>query len=128
MAKYERSESLEKIAKKVIAENDIFCHLDSECCRIAYQTCDSSKSSNGKTVYADTEKVKDKLKGLLPFDFIITFYEDSLELSDESKEKLMYHELRHIGFEPDTLKFSIVPHDIEDFKDVIEKWGVNWII
>lgn len=127
MGKYEKSEELEKLAAKVIAENEIFGHLSSDDCRIAFQECESTKTNSGKTVYADTERVKDKLKALLPYDFIITFYKDGMELSVEMKERLMYHELKHVGFEPEEKKFSIIPHDVEDFKDMIEKWGVDWI-
>ncbi|MCD8397549.1 MAG: hypothetical protein LUD12_10300 [Lachnospiraceae bacterium] len=128
MAVYKKSEDLAKIGSKLIEEKEVFAHLRNPSCRIAYQECDTSKTNNGKTVYADTEKVKDKLKALLPYDFIITFYGDSLDLSEETKEKLMYHELRHVGFEAETLKYSIIPHDIEDFKDVINQWGVDWIV
>lgn len=127
MGKYEKSEELEKLATKVMAENEIFSHLSSDDCRIAFQVCESTKTNGGKTVYADTERVKDKLKAFLPYDFIITFYKDGAELSTEMKERLMYHELKHVGFEPEEKKFSIIPHDVEDFKDLIEKWGVDWI-
>ncbi len=126
MGRYEKSAELAQIAEKVITENAVFTPLMGGC-RIAYQTCENSKTGNGKVIYADTERVKDKLKALLPYDFIVTFYADGTALSDEIKERLMYHELRHIGFDAESERYYIVPHDLEDFKDVIEKWGVDWI-
>lgn len=36
----------------------------------------------------------------------------------------MYHELRHIGIGEKGLK--IVPHDIEDFKDILKEYGLDW--
>lgn len=36
----------------------------------------------------------------------------------------MYHELRHIGVGEKGLK--IVPHNIEDFSDILTKYGLDW--
>ena len=127
MTTYEQSERLAKIAAKVIAEHDNLNHLDDPECRIAYQTSDQAKKSNGKIVYADTERVKDKYKALMPYDFVITFYWPNCEnLTEDKLEKLMYHELRHVGFTGDGT-FTIIPHDVEDFRDVLDKWGFDWI-
>ena len=40
---------------------------------------------------------------------------------------LMIHELKHIGFEPGK-PFTIIPHDVEDFKEIIETYGMDWTI
>ena len=82
---YEISERLAKVAAKVIAEHDDLKHLDDPDCRIAYQTSSQEKKNGAKTVYADTERVKDKLKSVLPFDFIITFYWPNCENLTEEK-------------------------------------------
>ena len=128
MNTYKQDETLAAIAAKVIEANANLHHLKDERCRIAYQYSDCEKKSNGKTVFADTEKVKDKLKGILPFDFIVTFYQpNTANFTPEKMERLMYHELRHIGFDPAECKYSIVPHEIEDFRHVIDNWGLDWI-
>ena len=127
MTKYEQSERLRQLAEKVIAENGCLQHLDDPRCRIAYQMSDQEKKSGQKTVFADTEKIKDKLKAFLPYDFVITFYEPNVaNLTEEKMEHLMYHELRHVGFDEE-VSFFIVPHDVEDFRDVIDTWGIDWI-
>ena len=36
----------------------------------------------------------------------------------------MYHELKHIGMGPKGLK--IEPHDVENFSDILEKYGLDW--
>ncbi len=123
---YEESEELRLIAQKLIRGNAEFACL-ADGCRIAYQICLKRKMGKGKVVYADAEKVKDKLKALLPYDFIITFYADGIVLNDAIKERLMYHELCHIGFDKETGRYWIIPHDLEDFRNIIEKWGVDWI-
>ena len=128
MAEYTKSEELEELGNKVIAENNEFAHLRDGVCRIAYQYCDTAKKSNGKVVYADTMKVSEKMKQFAAYDFVITFYAGNTNLlDDETMEHLMFHELLHVGYDPDNVTFSIVPHDLEDFKEVIERWGVSWI-
>ena len=62
MASYENSDRIAEIARKVIAENEKFHHLDDPNCRIAYQTADYAKINGQKIVYDDTERVKDKYK------------------------------------------------------------------
>ena len=126
-ASYKQNEKLKEIADKVISENENLKILSNPKCRIAFQYSDEKKKSKNKTVFADTEKVKDKLKVFLPYDFLVTFYEpNTANLTDEKLEHLMYHELRHIGFTEEG-KMFIVPHDIEDFRDVIDQWGIDWI-
>ena len=127
-ATYTQDEKLAEIAEKVIQKNAIFHHLKDERCRIAFQYSNEKKTSNGKIVYADTEKIKDKLKGFVPYDFIITFYKPNTEpLSEDKMEKLMNHELRHVGFDPATGKHTIGSHDVEDFSEIINLWGIDWI-
>ena len=127
MTAYTQSPELAALADQVIGENDNLSHLPETGCRIAYQTADTSKKRGAKTVYADTEKVKDKYRGLLPYDFVITFYWPSCkDLSEEELKRLMFHELCHVGYGKEGER-RILPHDVEDFRDCIERWGVDWI-
>ena len=129
MFAYTKSEDLRQIAEKLIAEEDKFAVLRDGTCRIAYQYSDQAKKSQGKDVYADTEKIKDKLKQICPYDFVITFYIPNVDgLDDEHMERVMYHELCHIGYVPEDNLFSIIPHDLEDFRDVVGRWGIDWAI
>lgn len=124
---YWESEELAKLGKKVIKTYGDLRHLDDPQCRIAYQYCDKEKKGKGKLVLADTELVKDKIKVFFKADFLITVYAGScVGLDEERMERLMYHELKHIGYEaPD--EFYIIPHDIEDFRSVVDKWGTDWV-
>lgn len=120
---YEIDLYLQELGEKVISEKEDVEHLVD--CRIKYLMSDKKKMSNRKVVYADCEKVKDKFKALIGVDFIITFYEPNIDgLSQEQMEILMWHELKHIGFEND--KCFIIPHDIEDFANIIEQYGIDW--
>ena len=128
MAKYTRSEYLEEIAHRCMAIFTDVAHLDNPDCRIAFQFSDQEKESRNKIVYADVEKVKDKIKAFMRYDFLVTFYEPNCEkLDEEHLRRLMYHELKHIGFDPADDKFWMIPHDVEDFSVMIERWGLDWI-
>lgn len=127
MAEYKESATLMQLAAKVIQKYPRFAHLDDPDCRIAYQYSDEAKKSGGRTVFADTERVKDKLKGFIPYDFIVTFYQPNTAMLDSDKmEKLMFHELCHVGFKG-VGSYAIIPHDVEDFRSVIDAWGLDWI-
>ena len=39
---------------------------------------------------------------------------------------MVYHELLHVGFNGEDEPMSIVPHDIEDFRKVIDMFGSHW--
>lgn len=125
---FQIDEELRALAAKVIFKKEDLKRLDTPDCRIAYLHSDKEKKNRGKTVYADTEKVSEKLKTVACFDFVVTFYRPSCSLlSEEKMEILMHHELKHIGFEPDG-RCHIIPHDIEDFTDIVEDHGMNWIV
>ena len=66
-------------------------------------------------------------KGLVGCDFLVTFYKPHSDFLDEEQMRtLMYHELRHIGYNPNTERSFIVPHEVEDFLDIIRKYGPCW--
>lgn len=119
--------SLRELFYDVVNSVPTLSHLSSPLLRVAFQWSDEQKVKDNKLVFADTEKIKDKLKGFLAYDFLITFYEPNLrDVSEEGKRRLMYHECLHIGFDGDN-KFWIIPHDFEDFKEIVRKYGADWI-
>ena len=57
--------------------------------------------------------------------YFIEFYGcEWLELSEERRQAIMFHELIHI---PTPGAESLVPHNVEDFSVLIEMWGCDWI-
>lgn len=129
MIVYTKSENLRLIAENLIANEEKFESLREGGCRIAYQYSDQAKKSQGKEVYADTEKIKDKIKQICPYDFVITFYTPNIDgLDEEHLSRLMYHELCHVGYNAEDNLFWIIPHDLEDFRDVVGKWGIDWAV
>ena len=128
---YWQENDLEQLGINTIKKYPEFTILGDTDCRIKYLYCDKAKKSNGFEVYADTELVKEKYKVFLDADFIITFYMGNTESLDEKRmEILMYHELCHVGYDPGQegqSRYRIIPHDIEDFRCVIKKWGLDWV-
>lgn len=58
------------------------------------------------------------------FKYIIFIIEERFaNLSDAQKHLLIYHELKHI---PKDLK-ACERHDLEDFADIVKKFGVDWV-
>lgn len=56
-------------------------------------------------------------------------YERSDELLNEHQRRLlMFHGLRHAGFDPGSGDRWVNPHDVEDFADIIQSEGMDWAV
>lgn len=97
---------------------------------IIYLSSEHKKTSNGKVIHAECEKVSEKYKWGIPCDFTITVFEPNVEgMTDEQLRILIFHELLHVGivFNSDgTESYNIIPHDLEDFKLIIDRYGTDW--
>lgn len=98
--------------------------------QIVYLQSDQLKTSGGKVVHGECEKIPAKYKWALSADFTITLFENNnVGFTDEQMEILIFHELLHIGIEKKLSGeevYSCEPHDLEDFKLVIDKYGTDW--
>lgn len=83
------------------------------------------KKKGDKKVLGQTEKISEKYKWGIPCDFTITIFEPNIEGFTEDQLKiLIFHELLHIGVDAERL--FIKPHDLEDFKAIIDEFGTDW--
>lgn len=90
---------------------------------IVYLESTLRKKSQGKLTLGQCEKVQEKNKWGIPADFTITIFEPNVRgMSEEQLKILMMHELMHIGKD----FISVRPHDLEDFKYIVDRFGVNW--
>lgn len=127
---YALNDEIRTLGESVIAEHEELAHLNHPVapCRIAYMYSDKKKSHHGLTVFADTTKVSEMMQALTGYDFVITFYGPVVDdLPAAPLRILMYHELLHIGYDPETAKCWLVPHDIEDFECIITRYGIDWL-
>jgi len=120
------SEEYTKIGHDLIEEMPELADLKNADVQIVFLASDHNKKSGGKLVFGQCEKVPDKYKWGIPCDFTITIFEPNVVMFNEEQLKiLIFHELLHVGIEEDS-KFTVKPHDLEDFKVIIQKYGINW--
>lgn len=122
------SEELRKLGEKLIQKNKEFEDIRDAEVRIGYCVSDDARVKDGRAVLGECTKVRPLYQAFIPYDFLITFYEPNVEeLSKKQKEILMMHELLHIGISCNgELTYRIVPHDVEDFREIIERYGLDW--
>lgn len=119
-----KAPELRVLANKII--KDKFPWLRGQKISIGYCYSDHEKKKGKGRVYADIRKVPGIFKTWLRYDFVICFYEPNTMLMDEHQlEILMEHELRHIGI-TDNGDLVIESHDIEDFRAIVDKFGLDW--
>lgn len=124
------SEEYAKIGAELIECEDILIDIRNSQATIIYLSSDYAKTDKGKAVLGQCERIQDKYKWGIPADFTITLFEPNIEgKSLEAIRRIIFHELLHVGIEfkdDSTESYSIRPHDIEDFKLLIDRWGTDW--
>lgn len=119
-----------EIADDLIRHEPSLLHLLESRAKIIYLSSDYAKTSKGKLVFGQCEKVADKYKWGIPADFTITVFEPNVEkFTDDQIRTLLHHELLHVGIDKKadgSESYSIVDHDIEDFKLILDKYGTGW--
>lgn len=125
------NEFYQQIAKELIEVRPELAEIRNSNVQIVLLSSTHKAKSKGKLVFGQCEKVAEKYKWAIPADFTITIFEPNVEgFTDEQLSILIFHELLHVGVEYDEEsgeeKFSIVPHDLEDFKAVVDEYGTDW--
>ena len=125
----EINERYSEIARKLIETEEALQYIRDSKATIIYLSSEQKKTSDGKKIFAQCERVPVKYKWSVPCDFTITVFEPNVEgFSDKQMEILLFHELLHVGITLNDGKepYSTVPHDLEDFKLIIDRFGTNW--
>lgn len=132
MAEENRSlnEQYAEIANELIQTESLLSDIRQSEATIVYLSSDKEKKSKGRTVFGECEKVPDKYKWSVPADFTITIYEPNIVgFTDNQLRILILHELLHVGIEwngDGTEKYTVRPHDIEEFRTIIDRYGLDW--
>ena len=125
----EHSRKYRTIAYKLLRTLDEFAELKESGVRIAYLTSDEPKKKDHKIIFAECCKVDKKYFWCCPYDFFIVVYEPHvIDFTEKQLEILIRHELHHVGidYSGEQIKFYIVPHDVEEFWDIIREHGLHW--
>ncbi len=125
----EHSKKYRLIANKLIRNLPEFKDIRDTDVKIAYLASDEEKKKNRKIVFADCNLVSKRYKWCCQYDFFIVVYEPNIEyFTDRQIEILLRHELHHVGidFDGNENKYYIVPHDVEEFWEIIKDNGLRW--
>ena len=119
-----------EIGHDLIQKESLLSDIRQSEATIIYLSSDKEKKSKGRTVFGECEKIPDKHKWAIPADFTITIYEPNIiGFTDEQIRILIFHELLHVGidFKDDGAEaYSVRPHDIEEFRTIIDRYGIDW--
>ena len=129
----ELSHRYEELGEAVIGEHPELAFIHHYQVKIGYMVSNKKKKSSGRAVFADCRKVQDYYKAeFIPYDFLITVYTENCEaaaFTDEEYRILMFHELMHVIADMNDkgeIRFSVAPHDIEDFAVILKQYGLGW--
>ena len=118
-----------EIARRLIQTLPEFHDIAESDVRIAYLSSQKEKKKNHKIIFAECNKVDEKYSWCCKYDFFIVVYEPNvIDFSEEQIEILIRHELHHVGIDYDgeEIKYYVVPHDVEEFWEIINEHGLNW--
>ena len=96
-------------------------------CKIGFVFQSEASFSGGKVVLGTTSKVTEKIKPMLSeeLDILIVLAEDEYsQLSSERRRALIDHELCHIVLNPNTSAWTTRGHDVNEFNEIIERYGL----
>lgn len=76
-------------------------------------------------VWGQAQKISDKFKSLIDADFLIWVALDVwATMPPQSKRALVDHELCHCKYDNAYERATIRPHDIEEFREIIDRYGL----
>lgn len=91
---------------------------------------DKPTKRSGKIVLGTAEVVSPKFNYLTGIDFVISIYQGTWDIMvEEQRKALLDHELCHCFVGEDKQGnpvYKIIPHDLEEFREIIERYGVDW--
>lgn len=100
-------------------------HLDLKHAKVGFVFQDEASRQDGRVILGNACKVSPKQKAAgLDLDFIITLAKDEFETRTRTQRMaIIDHELCHCTLD-EVMTPKMVPHDIDEFGVVIERWGL----
>lgn len=119
------NEEYQSIAQELIDTEPELAYIKESDVTIVCLSSEHEKKTKEKIIFGQCEKVAEKYKWGIPADFTITIFEPNVvDFSLDQLRILIFHELLHVGIDGETLYCR--PHDTEDFKTIITRFGVDW--
>lgn len=124
------NEHYAEIGMELIQNEEALTNIKISNATIVFLSSEHRKTNKGKLVLGQCEKVQEKYKWGIPCDFTITLFDPNLEgMTEEQIKIVIFHELLHVGIDfasDGSENYYIVPHDLEDFKLIIDRFGTEW--
>lgn len=124
------NEHYAEIARELIETESALEDIRLSEATIIYLSSEHEKTSDGKIILGQCEKIPEKYKWSIPCDFTITLFEPNIEdLSEEQIRIVIFHELLHVGIrynDEGEEDYYVKPHDIDDFRLLIDRYGLDW--
>lgn len=124
------NEHYAEIGAQLIEEEECLVDIANSQVTIVYLSSEHKKTASGLIRQAECEKVSEKYKWGIPCDYTITVFEPNVEgFTEEQFRILILHELLHIKIEfcdDGTEIYGTNPHDLEDFKLIVDRYGTDW--
>ena len=123
------SEEYSELAMDLIRTEPELAYIAESEVTIMYLTSELAKKKGKKFVFGECEKVPEKWKWAVPCDFTITVFLPNVErFTEEQLRILLLHELKHVGITKDGNEevYLIIDHDIEDFRSIVDRFGLDW--
>lgn len=125
----EHNRKYRTIGQRLLRTLPEFSEIKESGVRIAYLSSDEEKKKNHRYIFAECCKVDKKYSWCCHYDFFIVVYEPNIYyFSEKQIEILIRHELHHVGidYSKDEIEFYVVPHDVEEFWEIINEHGLRW--
>lgn len=122
-------EEYKRIGEELILTAPELDDIRDSAVNIVFLGSDYEKKSQGRTVFGECEKIPGKYRWAINYDMAIIVYEPNVErFTEEQLRILLLHELMHVGVKVDGNEetYYVVPHDVEDFRAIIDKYGMDW--
>jgi hypothetical protein len=124
------NEHYAEIGMELIQTEESLLDIKNSDITIAYLSSDAKKMEKGNAVLGQCEKIADKYKWGMPCDMTITIFEPNIVgFTEEQIKILIFHELLHVGIgcnKDNSESYFVKPHDLEDFKEIINRFGTDW--
>jgi len=125
----ERSTEYKKMGEELIKRVPELQYIKEGKIKIAWLESTQKKMSNRKVVFADCRKIDEWMQVFCKYDFVITVYSDNcMGLTNNQMQIVLWHELLHVGIDAESLNpiYIVNPHDIEDFRSIVDRFGLDW--
>lgn len=110
---------MRKIAEKIVADKkDLQTYIDIDNIEFV------EREKDRKGMFAEIRKNNFPTTLYIQKDFTLSAFAAFETLNDKKKEIVIYHELLHIDPEDPS---KLIKHDVEDFKKVLEEFGISWL-